>query len=270
MKTTAFAIMIITVISKLLGFGREIALSYFYGASAITDAYLVSLTVPGVIFSFIGAGIGTGFIPMYSRIKHEQGSDAARSFASNLTNVILIFCSMIVITGLIFTKPLVQMLASGFTGEALELAVNFTRISIFAIYFTGLIGIFGGYLQLHESYLVPNLIGFPLNIIMILSLAISSRTSIYVLLLGSLLARAAEVLFMLPFARRKGYRFSPILDFKDDNLKAMVHIALPVIIGTSVNQINVLVDRTLASGIAVGISALNYAERLNGFVRDCS
>ena len=58
MKRAAFAIMIITVLSKVLGFAREVALSYFYGASNITDAYLVSLTIPTVIFSFIGAGIG--------------------------------------------------------------------------------------------------------------------------------------------------------------------------------------------------------------------
>jgi putative peptidoglycan lipid II flippase len=72
MKKTALVIMIITVISKLLGFGREILLSYFYGASGITDAYLVSLTIPGVIFSLIGVGIGTGFIPMFSRIRQQQ------------------------------------------------------------------------------------------------------------------------------------------------------------------------------------------------------
>jgi putative peptidoglycan lipid II flippase len=80
MKKAAFAVMIITVLSKVVGFGREIALSYVYGASTITDAYLVSLTIPGVVFSFIGAGIGTGFVPMFSRIKHEHGAATANRF----------------------------------------------------------------------------------------------------------------------------------------------------------------------------------------------
>ena len=172
MKKTAFAIMTVTILSKILGFGREIALSYFYGASSITDSYLVSLTIPGVIFSFIGAGIGTGFIPMYSRIKHKQGSDSARIFTNNLINVVLCFSTIIILAGLVFTKPLVRLFAPGFSGEALAISIRFTRISIFAIYFTGLIGIFSGYLQLYESYLVPNLIGFPLNFIIILSLVV--------------------------------------------------------------------------------------------------
>jgi putative peptidoglycan lipid II flippase len=267
MKKTALVIMIITVVSKALGFGREILLSYFYGASAVTDAYLVSLTIPGVIFSFIGVGIGTGFIPMFSRVKQRQGSEAAIRFTNNLTNVILVFCTTVLLGGVIFTKPIVRILASGFSGEILELTIRFTRISIFSIYFTSLIGIFSGYLRLSNSYLVPNLVGLPMNITIILSVLISSRTSVYVLLAGTLLARVAEFLFMVPFARRKGYRFLPVFDIRDDNLKAMVHIAMPVIFGTSINQVNKLVDRTLASGIAVGgISALNYAARLNGFV----
>lgn len=268
MKRAAFAIMIITVLSKVLGFAREVALSYFYGASNVTDAYLVSLTIPTVIFSFIGAGIGTGFIPMYSRIKHEQGSNIADRFMNNLINILLAACTVIAIASLVFTKPLVRLFASGFHGETLEMAVQFTRISIFAIYFTGLIGIFSGYLRLHESYLAPNMIGFPMNTIVISALAISSRTNVSVLLIGTLVARAAELLFMVPFAKKKGFRYQTVLNLRDDNLLQMVRIAVPVVIGTSVNQINVLVDRTLASSIAAGgISALNYASRLNGFVQ---
>ena len=66
MKKTALLLMIITVLSKLVGFARDLTLSYFYGASSITDAYLISITIPSVIFGFIGIGIATGYIPMYS------------------------------------------------------------------------------------------------------------------------------------------------------------------------------------------------------------
>src|SRR5690606_7376382 len=148
---TALVIMLITIISKVLGFGREILLSYFYGASDITDAYLVSLTIPGVIFSFIGVGIETGFIPMFSRIRQDQGSEEALRFTNNLIYGVLLCCTVSVLGGLVFTKPIVRVFASGFSGEILELTIRFARISIFAIYFTGLIGIFSGYLRLNNS-----------------------------------------------------------------------------------------------------------------------
>lgn len=63
MKKTAILIMIITIISKIFGLGREITLSYFYEASNISDAYLISMTILMVIFSFIGTGISTGYVP---------------------------------------------------------------------------------------------------------------------------------------------------------------------------------------------------------------
>ena len=90
MKKTALLVMIITVLSKIIGFGREIVLSYVYGASAITDAYLISQTIPIVIFSFIGVGIATSFIPLYSRIFNEQGQLEANRYTNNLSNTLLL------------------------------------------------------------------------------------------------------------------------------------------------------------------------------------
>ena len=268
MKKTALIVMIITILSKFLGFGREIVLSYVYGASAITDAYLISQTIPTVIFGFVSAGIATGFIPLYSRILNEQGQMEANKYTNNLSNALLLLASIIVAIVLLFAQPIVKIFASGFSGETLALAVAFTRISVFGVYFTALLNIFAGYLRIHDNYIIPALVGLPMNLVIIASLFISTKTNIYVIAIGSVLATASQLLLLIPFVRKTGYRYQPVLNLKDEYIKTMVVIALPVIAGQSVNQINVLVDRTLASGIAVGgISALNYANRLNGFVQ---
>ena len=213
-------------------------------------------------------GIATGFIPMYSRIRKEDGQLNADQFTSKLSNILILFASVIVVFVLVFTRPMVKLFASGFSGGTLELAVNFTRITVFGVYFTALINIFAGYLRVYENYVVPALVGFPMNLVIIGSLFISTKTSVYVIAFGSLLATASQLLLLIPFVRKTGFRYKPILNLKDEHIKTMFFIALPVIAGTSVNEINVLVDRTLASGIAVGgISALNYARRLNGFVQ---
>lgn len=268
MKRAAFLVMIITIMSKVVGFVREIALSYVYGASAITDAYLISQTIPLTIFSFISTGIATGFIPIYSKIQQNDGKHYADKFTSNLSNSLLLLTTIIVAFVLAFTQPVVKLFASGFSGDTLELAVRFTRITVFGVYFTAVLNIFSGYLRVHEHYLAPALIGFPLNTVIISSLFISAKTSVYVIAFGSLLAIASQLMVLIPFLRRTGYQHQMIVDLRDESLKEMLFIALPVILGTSVNEINVLVDRTLASRIAVGgISALNYARRLNGFVQ---
>ncbi len=268
MKKTALLLMIITVISKIVGFGREITLSYFYGASDISDAFLISLTIPSVIFSFIGTGISTGYIPLYSKIEEKYGEEEGKRYTNNLVNILLVLCTGIIIFGLLFTGPLVKMFASGFGGDTLELAIRFTRISLFGIYFTGLINIYGGFLRIKGNYAVPACVGFPMNFVLILSILLSSKTNVMVLAIGSVIATASQLVFLVPFVHKAGYRYEYIFDTKDEYIRRMIYIALPVIIGVSVDQINVLVDRTLASGIAVGgISALNYASKLNGFVQ---
>lgn len=268
MKQIALLLMFLEVLSKILGFTREITLSYFYGASGISDAYLISLTIPTVIFAFVGTGIATSYIPIYSSIVKESGIKPADRFSNNLVNFLLLICTLIVFIGLIFTGPIVKLFASGFEGDTLKLAVSFTRISIFGIYFMGIAYIFKSYLQIQKNFTIPALIGFPFNIIIIASIILSSRFNIIILSIGIIVAIASQLIFLLPFAYKKGYRYGFILDKRDKHLMRMIYLSLPVILGTSVNQINTLVDRTLASRIAVGgISALNYANRLNGFVQ---
>lgn len=95
MKKTALLLMLITILSKLAGFARDLTLSYLYGASSITDAYLISITIPSVIFGFIGAGIATGYIPMYSRIEKLEGSNEGNKYTNNLVNILLVLCTII-------------------------------------------------------------------------------------------------------------------------------------------------------------------------------
>lgn len=260
--------MLITILSKTLGFTRDITLSYFYGASSISDAYLISLSIPMVIFTFVGIGISTGYIPMYSRITQEYGEKEGNRYTNSLVNILTVICTVIVFLGLSFTEELVHLFASGFEGNTLALTIKFTRISLFGIYSTGLIYIFSGFLQLKGSYVIPALVGFPLNFFIILSIFLSFSTTTMMLPIGVVLAHVSQLLFLLPFVYRKGYKYELVADIKDEHIMRMAYLALPIIIGGSVDQINVLVDRTIASKIAVGgISALNYSNKLNSFIK---
>lgn len=268
MKKTAIRIMIITLISKIFGFLRDIILSYFYGASRVSDAYLISLTIPEVVFGFVTMGISTSYIPIYSTISKNKGEKHSLRFTNNLINAVLVLSGLFIIIAFIFTPQLVQLFASGFDNETVDLAVSLTRISLFSIFFSAMIALLSSYLQIKENFEIPALIGFPLNIITVFSIILSFYTNVYVLGFGILIAVIFQVIILIPSVIKNGFRYQFILDFKDENLKRMILIAVPVIIGVSVNQINILVDRTVASNIAVGgISALNYAYTLVFFVQ---
>ncbi|MGO1368552.1 murein biosynthesis integral membrane protein MurJ [Senegalia sp. (in: firmicutes)] len=268
MKKTALVLMLLTIVSKLIGFYRDITLSYFYGASSISDAYLISLTIPLTIFLFIGTGISTSYIPLFSDIEKEFGQIQANRFTNNLINLLLILCSLIIILVWLFSVPIVKIFAVGFDRHTLDMAVNFTRVSILGIYFTGVLYIFKGYLQVKNNFVIPAIIGLPLNFFTIISIVLSSKSDIMILSVGSVIATASALLILLPSIYTNGYKYNLVLNLKDKYLRKLIYLSMPVIIGVSVNQINVLVDRTIASQIAVGgISALNYANRLNLFIQ---
>lgn len=268
MKKISVILVLLTILTKITGFAREIVLSYFYGASGTSDAYLISLTIPSTIFAFIGTGIATGFIPTYSKIVVENDLKYANKFTNNFINFILIGCTIIILTVFFFTMPIVKIFASGFEGEVLDLAVLFTRISILSIYFSGLIFVFNSYLQIKNNFIIPVIAGIPLNIFTTFSILLSAKSNLVFISIGSTLAVFVQFLFIVPFVINKGYKYSFILNRNDKYLRQMISLSIPVIIGVSVNQINVLVDRTIASQISIGgISSLNYANRLNLFVQ---
>ncbi len=114
---------------------------------------------------------------------------------------------------------------------------------------------------------MPGLISVPKNIIIIVSIILSVKYNPYIMIWGTLIGIATEFIFQLPFAIKSGYKYQLYINIKDKYIKKMSWLIGPVLIGVAVNQINTMVDRTLASTLVEGsISALNYANKLNGFV----
>lgn len=268
MKITAILLMLLTILVKFLGLLRDIILAHFYGATNVSDAYIISTTIPFIIFSFIGTGLVTSYIPMYSSIEKERGVRLADRFTSSVINIILLLCTLLVIIVLSFTTPIIKLFASGFEGETLNLAVSFTRISIFAVFFSGLVYVFTGYLQLKKMVTLTALISIPLNLVIITSIILSSQFTAKIISIGNVLAIITQLIFLLPFVLKKGFKYSFLIEIKDSYVKKMLYLSLPVILGVSVNQINVLVDRTIASQIiSGGITALTLANRVNLFAQ---
>lgn len=266
MEKTVFVVMVLTLFSKLLGFCREIALSYYYGTSSISDAYLISATIPEVFFNAIGVGILTSYIPLYNKIAENEGIPEADNFTNQVITMNMVICSVLFFSGSIFTRGIVKLFASGFEGGLLNLTIHFTRIAFFGVFFTGLTGIYKGYLQIKNNFWAPALIGIPWNFFIITSIILSSKGNLKILPLGIVAASAAQFLCLVPSVRIKKYRYRFSLD-KHGHLKELFLLAVPLIIGVSIEKVNLLVDRTLASKIASGgITTLVYADKVNSLV----
>lgn len=262
-----FGLMVATIIAKILGFGRELVLAAGYGAGIYSDAYITAMNIPQVIFAIIGSTLATVLIPMYMEVHKEEGEEGSLKFINNVFNLVVIGCVVLSILGFVFTEQIVNVFAMGYKGEALQVAINFTRITILGIVFTGLSYVMTSYLQIKNDFITPGLSSVPKNVIIIVATLLSIKYGPYIMIWGTLLGMISEFLIQVPYAIKAGYRYVPIIKIKDKYIKKMAWLIAPVLIGVAVNQVNTLVDRTLASLLPAGtVSALNYSNKLISFV----
>ena len=262
-------VMLITLLSKCFGFARDIVLAYFFGAGNITDAYFISQTIPEFLFSIVVQTISVGFIPVYIDIVHKQSLSKATQFATQVLFGAWILCAFLVIFTNLFAPQIVSIFASNFTDQAAQIACLFVRITVLAMFFRITTSIVSASLQANNHFIFPAAIGLPFDIIIILSVIVAAFTDYVVLAWGLVTAAAIQVVFLLPqFLKHLSFDFSQLFPLFTPSVKKMCTLFLPVALGVSANQINILVDRTLASGIQGGISALNYANKTNNVVEN--
>jgi len=255
-----------SAISKILGFVREMSIAYKFGSTWQTDAFSIAMSIPGLLFAAVATAIRTVFIPVFTDVATHKGKEKAMELANNVINTVLLISILLIILGEVFTAPLVHLFARGFTGETFDLAVNLTRFTLPVIIFFALVGIISGILNALQKFTAPALVGFPYNIIIIAGVfTLGSQYGIYGLAIATVLGIASQYFILLPSLKKTGYRYKFFIDLKAPELILILELVLPTLIGTAMGEINVMIDRMLASSLPEGsISALNYASRLNG------
>ena len=272
MKKIIIVVMIFNLISKLFAFFRELSLAYFFGASSLTDAYIVAFSIPTIIFGIIGSGIINGYIPIYSQIKEISDETNAKKFTTNFTNIMLLICFLVFTIGFFSSTFLVKIFSYGFDKETLHLASFFTKISLLSIFPIMLVSIFSGYLQLNNRFFAVAFIGVPTNLLYIFGTYIAYKNNNFILLIFfTCFALLFQFIFLCPFIFKTGYKYNFKINIFDKNLHQLLTLTIPIILGTSLEQINILIDRTVASSLGAGaISILNYSGKLNGAILSLS
>ena len=233
-----------------------------------TDTFFVAITATSLATGFLSSAISTTFIPILSEIESKEGKKGKILHANNMLNIILFISLILAIVGWIGSPIIIKLLANGFEGEQYQLAIKLTRIGMPMILFSGVIGVFTGYLQSEQRFTATAAVGFPYNLVYIVFLLFfSSKFGITGLMVAAGLAVATQFLIQIPDARNTGYRYMFKFDIKDKYIKKVILLSLPVLMGVTINDLNAIVDRTLASTLVAGsISALNYSNKLNNLI----
>jgi putative peptidoglycan lipid II flippase len=265
---SALIIIIITLISKLLGFVREMVIAAGFGASSSTDAYLIALTIPAVLFASCSRSVQTAFIPLFNEMLLKESKEEALKFSNSVINIVSLSLFLISGCAFIFMPQITMLLSPGFKGEIYHLAIILARIMIPVGFVWGIVGISNGLLNSLKIFSIPAAIGISYNLVIIVTVVIFGQWwGIKGLALGTALGVLSQYLIQIPCLKKSGYRWRSSLNLKNPVLKKMGILVLPILASNLVLQLNVVVDRLLASKLPEGsISALNFANRLNGFV----
>jgi len=265
---SAAMISIFTLISKALGFIREVMIADKFGSGIETDTYFVAMTATVIIMGTLGAALNTTLIPIFSEIGERYGKHGKLKYLNNILNLVLILTTAIVLLGYIFSPTIIKILAKGFEGEQFELAVSLNRMGLPIAVFLGLTYVFSGLLHSSQIFGPPAISGLPYNFVFILFLLFFAKeASISTLMIVTVIAASTQFAILLPAVRHMGYRYSPKFNLKDQYLKKAMILVFPVLLGSAVQQINVIIDKTIASDLVGGsISALTYASRINEMV----
>ncbi len=261
-----------TLLSRVLGLARDLVFARFFGAGLGMDVFVIAFQIPNFLRRMFGEGaFSQAFVPVFSEYRRKKSPAEVRDLADRVAGTLGLILLGITVIG-VFGAPLfILIFASGFAAEPdkFDLSVQLLRITFPYLLFISLTAFAGGMLNTFGRFAVPAFTPVLLNLSLIaaaLWAATWFATPIEALAWGVFLAGMVQLLFQLPFLARLGLLPRPRWGWRHEGVRRIMRLMLPALFGSSVAQINLIVDRVIASFLVTGsISWLYYSDRLMEF-----
>ena len=264
-STTTFGFF--TLISRVLGYVRDVLIAIFLGTSIFADAFFVAFRLPNTFRRLFAEGtFNAAFIPSYAGALTKNKKEAD-DFAQNIFNLLFLILLFLVLLAEIFMPQLTFLIAPGFykDPDKFRLAVDLSRITFPFLFFVCLASFFGAILNSYNKFAAAAAAPIILNIILISALFFSkwfTTSDVVTLSYAVSLAGFIQLVVLLFFVRKI---FQPILNIKikiNEQVRFFLKKLLPSIFSSGVTQINILVGTIIASFQTGAVSYLYYADRV--------
>jgi len=261
-----------TLLSRILGFARDVVFAHIFGAGGNTDAFFVAFKIPNFLRRLFAEGaFSQAFVPVFTEYKEQRSPEELKQLTDHVAGTLATLLLAISVIGVIGAPLLIMLFAPGFSSDAArsELATEMLAITFPYIFFISLTALAGGILNSFNRFAIPAITPVLLNLCMIAAALWFSpqfEQPVVALAWGVFFAGVAQLLFQLPFLARLGLLPRPRWGWRDSGVQRILKLMLPAIFGSSVAQINLLLDTVIASFLVAGsISWLYYADRLVEF-----
>ncbi len=261
-----------TLLSRILGFVRDVIIAFALGAGPIADAFFVAFRIPNLLRRLFAEGSLTmAFVPIFARTREEQGLEEAFAFTRSALAWLLLVLGVLVAGGLLAARGITWLIAPGFTEDPglFDFTVTLVRICFPYILFISAVALCMGLLNSLGHFLAPALAPCVLNIVLIAVAltAVWTQGGVALYLSGGVLVGGlGQWLLQQPFLRRQGFSWRGSWSLRNRQVTGMAWLMLPTVLGAAVYQLNIIINTVLASFLAKGsISYLYYADRLVQF-----
>lgn len=270
--SAAGVVSLATLLSRVLGFVRDMVIAWLFGAGMAADAFFAAFRLPSTFRELLGEGaLSAAFIPTFTRTATREGRPAAWRLASRVMGTLAVVLAGVTALGMLFAPEIAALLTPGWAREPEKLALTarLLRIMFPYLFLVGLSALFMAILNSLGHFLTPALAPSMLNLTMIaVGLGIAPRTEQPALWLGGAVVAGGlgQLLIQIPPALARGWRGAVQVAPRDPGVREIARLMLPGVGGLAVTQVNVFVGMVLASFLVEGsLAALQYAFRLVQF-----
>lgn len=263
---SSLIVMLIIIMGKILAIIRDSLVAAKFGATYTADIYNFSI---GIVYllTTISYGLTTTFIPLNTDHIEKYTWEKRNSFVNNIISTYSIFTIIITIILILFSKQIVIIFGSGFSSniQIFNTSVTVIRIMLVSLIFVSIQSVITGVLQSHNEFYEPAAMSMVSNIIFIVYLIFFTDSyGIYGFAVATVIGFFAQFIINVPKYKKLGYNYKIQFNLRDEELKKMLALMMPVIISTSLIQLNNFINRAFAVNIFEGaVTALDLSNKLN-------
>jgi len=264
-KSSIF-VMVLIILGKILALVRDSLIAARFGATSVTDIYNFAL---GVVYllTTISYGITTTFIPVHTEFREKNGEKNEAGFVSNVINVTTLASLALTLILIALSGTVIDVFAPGFRNEpgVYGSAVLILRIMLASLVFINLQSVITGVLQVHKQFFEPSAMAAASNIVYILYLVFLAKDyGIIGFGYATVAAFLVQLIINVPKYFRLGYGFKPVFRPRDEHLLTIMRLMPPVVISTSLIQLNMFVNRSFATTVYSGaVTVLEFSNKIN-------
>ncbi|WP_267256359.1 murein biosynthesis integral membrane protein MurJ [Coxiella endosymbiont of Ornithodoros maritimus] len=258
-----------TLISRLLGFARDVVLAIIFGAGPAFDAFVVAFKIPNFMRRLFGEGaFAQAFVPVLSDYRANRKPEEVREFINHIAGTLGAALLIVVALAEILAPVIIMVFAPGFVCDPVRLAytTHMLRITSPYLFLIALTAFAGATLNTFNRFGIPAFTPVLLNVAMIAVAGLwapHALTQIYILAWGVLLGGILQLLIQIPFLYHLNLFPVPKWQWRHPGVMRVLKLMVPALFGVSVAQISLLMDNFFASFLAAGnISWLYYSDRL--------